>query len=182
MSKAATVQQPTSTLSRLWHKWRFHINILLVLIPLGFMPKYFHDVALFRGTSGLGERMVGEVAVGPWSVRLAEFRAAPPELDGPAGYMKSFNAALCAECASQVKATYLRIGKPRSLRAAGGIFFGTAHRMFATVPLPARTKPNAELWITMEGWDGSMHQASIPLEQASPSTVAWLKKQQGGKP
>ena len=180
MSKAIGAQ-PASPLSRFWYKWRFHINVLLVIIPLAFMPKYFADVALFRGTSGLGERTIGEVPVGPWSIRLAEFRAAPPELDGPAGYMKAFNGALCTECASQVKATYLRIGKPRSLRAAGGIFFGTAHRMGATVPLPARTKPNAELWITMEGWDGSVHQASVPLEQASPSTVAWLKKQQGGK-
>ncbi|SDF05078.1 thiamine pyrophosphate-binding protein [Phytopseudomonas seleniipraecipitans] len=180
MSKAIAAQ-PASPLSRFWYKWRFHINVLLVIIPLAFMPKYFADVALFRGTSGLGERTIGEVPVGPWAIRLAEFRAAPPELDGPAGYMKAFNGALCAECASQVKATYLRIGKPRSLRAAGGIFFGTAHRMGATVPLPARTKPNAELWITMEGWDGSVHQASVPLEQASPSTVAWLKKQQGGK-
>lgn len=181
MSKAIAAQ-PASTLSRLWYKWRFHINILLVLIPLAFMPKYFADVALFRGTSGLGERMIGEVAVGPWSITLAEFRNEPPRLDGPAGYMKSFNAALCAECASQVKATYLRIGKPRSLRAAGGIFFGSAHRMGTTIPLPTRTKLDAELWITMEGWDGSMHQAAIPLEQASPSTVAWLKRQQGGKP
>lgn len=180
MSKAVAAR-PASPLSRLWYKWRFHINILLVIIPLAFMPKYFADVALFTGTSGLGERMIGDVAVGPWSIRLAEFRAGPPELDGPAGYMKSFNGALCAECASQVKATYLRIGKPRSLRAAGGIFFGTAHRMGATVPLPARTKPDAELWITMEGWDGSVYQAAVPLEQASPSTVAWLKKQQGGK-
>ncbi len=124
MSKAMAAQ-PASPLSRFWHKWRFHINILLVLIPLGFMPRYFHDVALFRGTSGLGERTVGEIPVGPWSITLAEFRAAPPELDGPAGYMKTFTGALCKECISQVKATYLRIGKPRSLRAAGGIFFGS---------------------------------------------------------
>jgi hypothetical protein len=54
--------------------------------------------------------------------------------------------------------------------------------MGATVPLPTRTKPDAELWITMEGWDGSVHQAAVPLEQASPATVAWLQKQQGGKP
>lgn len=63
---------------------------------------------------------------------------------------------------SQVKATYLRIGKPRSLRAAGVIFFGSPYRMGTSVPIPPRTRPDAELWITMEGWDGSMHQASIP--------------------
>ncbi len=31
-------------------------STLLLLIPLGFMPKYFADVALFRGDAGLGER------------------------------------------------------------------------------------------------------------------------------
>ena len=95
--------------------------------------------------------------------------------------MKFFNAALCDTCAEQVKATYLRIGKPRSLRTAGVIFFGTPYRLGATVPVPLRTQENAELWVTLEGWDGSVHQASIPLKTASPATVAWLK-QQGGKP
>jgi hypothetical protein len=61
------------------------------------------------------------------------------------------------------------------------IFFGTPYRMGAMLPVPAKTKADAELWITMEGWDGSMHQASIPLSQASPATLAWLSTQ-GGKP
>ena len=52
--------------------------------------------------------------------------------------------------------------------------------MGATLPIPERTKADAELWITLEGWDGSMHQASIPLSQASPATVAWLA-QRGAK-
>lgn len=179
MNKATTVQPP-SLLRAFWLKWRFHINILLLLVPLGFMPKYFADAALFRGDSGLGEREVGEVQVGPWSIKLAELRNEAPRPD-PAGPMKSFNAALCKECVKQVKATYLRIGKPRSLRAAGVIFFGTPYRMGAALPVPERTSPDAELWITMEGWDGSMQQASIPLSQASPATVTWLT-QQGVKP
>lgn len=180
MSRTHTAT-PDSPLSRFWHKWRFHLNILLVLIPLGFMPKYFADAALFRGDSGLGEREIGEVQVGPWSLRLAEMRDEAPRSDGPAGYLKRFNAALCQACIEPVKATYLRIGKPRSLRAAGVIFFGSPYRMGASLPIPEKTKADAELWITMEGWDGSMHQAAIPLSQTSPATVAWLEKQ-GGKP
>ncbi|WP_161867793.1 MULTISPECIES: thiamine pyrophosphate-binding protein [Pseudomonas] len=179
MSKAVTL--PSTPLGRLWHRWRFHLNILLVIIPLAFMPKYFKDVSLFRGESGLGEREIGEVQVGPWSLRLAELRDEAPKFEGPAGYMKNFNAALCTTCIDQVKATYLRIGKPRSLRAAGAIFFGSPYRMGASLPIPPRTKADAELWITMEGWDGSLHQASIPLAQASPATRAWLN-QRGGKP
>jgi hypothetical protein len=180
VSKAPTAAQP-SPLSRFWHKWRFHLNILLLLIPLGFMPKYFADAALLRGDSGLGEREIGEIQVGPWSLRLAELRNEAPLLSGPAGYMKGFNAALCERCIDQVKAIYLRIGKPRSLRAAGVIFFGTPYRMGAMLPVPEKTTADAELWITMEGWDGSMHQAAVPLGKASPATLAWLNKQ-GGKP
>lgn len=169
-----------SKLSRWWLKWRFHLNILLLLIPLGFMPRYFADVALFRGDSGLGEREIGDVQVGPWTLKLAEFRNEGPQLDGPAGYMKHFSGALCERCINEVKATYLRIGKPRSLRAAGSLFEGTPHRMIAEVPIPKRATAEAELWITLEGWDGSVHQGSVPLTQASPATVAWLQ-QRGAK-
>lgn len=179
MSKAAAL--PGTALGRFWHKWRFHLNVLLLIIPLGFMPKYFKDAALFRGESGLGEREVGELQVGPWSLRLAELRAEAPLQDGTAGYRKSFNAALCQACIAQVKAAYLRIGKPRSLRAAGAIFFGSPYRMGASVPIPDKTRADADLWVTLEGWDGSMHQASVKLADASPATVAWLKTQ-GGKP
>ena len=168
---------PESALKRLWLKWRFHLNILLVLIPLGLMPKYFADTALFRGDAGLGQRVTGEVQVGPWSLTLAELKNKEPELDGISGYMKSFNAALCEACGERVKATYLRIGKPRSLRAAGVIFFGSPHRLGAYIQIPKTTAPDAQLWITMEGWDGSVHQAAVPLAQASPKTVEWLKQQ-----
>lgn len=179
MSKAEAVH-PISPLNRVWHKWRFHLNILLVLIPLGFMPRYFSDAALFRGDTGLGQH-VNELQAGPWSLQLAELWDEAPRRDGPAGYFKSFNATLCAGCGEQVKATYLRVGKPRSLRAAGVIFFGTPYRMGAVVPIPQNTPDDAELWVTLEGWDGSIHQASIPLSQASPLTIAWLKKQ-GARP
>lgn len=64
MSKAA-VTQPVSPLRQFWLRWRFHLNVLLILIPLGFMPRYFADMALFSGSSGLGEREIGEVQVGP---------------------------------------------------------------------------------------------------------------------
>ncbi|MEE1925816.1 thiamine pyrophosphate-binding protein [Pseudomonas sp. 148P] len=175
MSKDLATPAP-SGLGRFWRKWRFHLNILLILVPLGFMPRYFAETALFRGDKGLGQRVVGEVQVGPWSLTLAELKDKAPELDGVSGYMKGFNAALCDACAQRVKATYLRIGKPRSLRAAGVIFFGSAHRQGASLPVPQNTPVDAQLWITMEGWDGSVHQAAIPLEQASPKTVEWLAK------
>ena len=179
MSQAQAVT--VSPLKQLWLKWRFHLNILLILIPLGFMPKYFAEAKLFRGEAGLGANVIHDIQVGPYTLDLAEMRDEAPRADGPAGHFKVFNASLCKACVNGVKAAYLRIGKPRSLRAAGTIFFGNPHRMGTSLPVPERTRGDAELWITLEGWDGSMHQASVPLAKASPATVAWLDKQGGKK-
>ncbi|MGY4535225.1 hypothetical protein ACVW0Y_004378 [Pseudomonas sp. TE3786] len=180
MSKVIAPQQ--STVQRLWHKYRFHLNIVLVLIPLGFMPAYLQNAAMTRGTLGLGERQVGEFNVGPWTARLAEWHVGAPEAEGKAGNMKEFTVALCNSCLPQVKAAYLRIGKPRSLRTAGALLSGSPYRLMAEVVVPANTTVHSELWLTVEGWDGSVHQTAIALAQASPSLVTWLQGQPGARP
>lgn len=182
LKRGKAIEVSGSPLRRYWLKWRFHLNVVLVVVPLVFLPRYFADQALFKGEAGLGEREIGEVTVGPWSLRLAEFRAQPPRNEGPAGYIKSFSAALCEACIGEVKATYLRVGKPRSLRAAGGIFFGSPHSMGTSIPISPKTPVDTLLWVTMEGWDGSVHQGSIALSRASPASVAWLQAQAAGSP
>ena len=174
MSNAALI--PETRLKRLWLTWRFHLSALLVLIPLGFMPAYFHDVSLDRGLQGLGERVIGQYPVGPWTARIAEWELHDPQRDGKAGYMKETTLAFCAECIGQVKAAYLRIGKPRSLRAAGSLLSGSPYRLFAEVRIPPGTTADDALWLTVEGWDGSVHQASIPLKEVSPSMIEWLAR------
>ena len=126
-----------SKLRHLWLRWRFHLSALLVLIPLGFMPQYFHEAKLDRGLRGLGEREIGNLQVGPWTARMAEWEVGEPEDEGRAGFVKAFTLAFCDSCYAQVKAAYLRIGEPRSLRAAGGLFAGTPHQQFVTMPVKA---------------------------------------------
>lgn len=167
--------------ARLWLRWRFHLSALLVLIPLGYMPAYFHEASLERGLQGLGERPIGELAVGPWHVRLAEWERGEPVREGKAGYMKDFSLAFCRECDAAIKAAYLRVGKPRYLRAAGALASGSPYRRQAEVRIPEDAPADAELWLTVEGWDGSVHQAALPLAQASPDVVAWLGKRGGGR-
>ena len=174
-SAATRVQAPVPR----WKRWRFHLSALALVLPVVFMPRYFEDQALFQGTLGLGQRIIGEQQVGPWTLRLAEMRVEPPQLDGPAGYMKTFSLALCDDCIEEIRAVYLRVGKPRNLRTAGALFFGSPYRQTASVPIPNRTTADSMLWLTAEGWDGSVHHASLPLETASPATVAWLRK--GGR-
>lgn len=176
---AATFNE--SALGRWWRKWRFHLSALAILVPVALTPLYFRQLAMDSGASGLGAREIGERAVGPWTVRLAEFDLFPPLPQGPAGPVKTFTLALKGDAISQVRAAYVKVGKPRSLRAAGSIFFGSPYRQIAGLPIPERTPADAELWLTLEGWDGSMQQASLPLAQASPVTIDWLKSKGAAK-
>ncbi|MFD1702956.1 thiamine pyrophosphate-binding protein [Methylopila henanensis] len=176
----ATIE--TGTLKRWWLRWRFHLSALVVLVPAALTPLYFEQVAMFAGTSGLGAREIGERQVGPWTVRLAEFDLMAPQVQGPAGPVKLFSLALTGRALTEVRAAYLKVGKPRSLRATGAIFFGTPYRQTAGLPVPERTSPDAEVWLTLEGWDGSMQQAPLKLTDVSPVTADWLKRNGGRKP
>lgn len=176
MNQTSELKPSSSSISAGWYRWRYRLSALLLVIPIITFAGYFDRLAFFAGAKGLGERELGVVDVGPWSVRMAEWQVQEPYRDGDAGYIKLFSMALCEACVSQVKAAYVRVGKPRSLRAAGGLFFGTPYLQQASVRIPDNADADAELWITLEGWDGSVHQAAIPLSKASPTTVAWMKK------
>ena len=175
LSKAAKKRQKQNTW---WFRWRFHLSGLLILIPVVLAPYYIEIMALFRGDNGLGAHVIGTKAVGPWEVTLAEQFEYGPTMNGPAGYMKLFNAAVCEACTKEVKAVYLRVGKPRSLRTAGSLGFGTPYRMMLHIPVPENTSPDADLWLTAEGWDGSVYHTTWSLAEASPATVEFLKNQQ----
>lgn len=176
MNPSSTQKLSSDPIRTWWYRWRYRLSALLLVIPVLTLTTYFDRLALFDGAKGLGEREVGEVVVGPWSVRLAEWQVQEPFRDGDAGYIKVFSMALCEQCLSQVKAAYVRVGKPRSLRAAGGLFFGTPYLQQASVRIPDKADADTDLWLTLEGWDGTVHQTVIPLSQASPVTLAWMKK------
>ncbi|MGB6104057.1 MAG: thiamine pyrophosphate-binding protein [Pusillimonas sp.] len=179
MSRVLANQAPLSRAALRWKRWRFYLSAFLLILPLFFLPRYFDDLALSRGDMGLGQRELGELAVGPWSVRLAEWRVEPPRRDGAAGHMKTFTLAQCKDCIGQIKAAYLRVGKPRNLRTAGALFSGSPYRQMASVLIPDQAAPDADLWLTLEGWDGAMHQARLSLSDASPTTVQWLTQRKG---
>lgn len=176
MTGAKVKANPHAGLPGARHRWRFHLSALLLVIPVVLGPKFFREEALFFGDSGLGQRELGEKAVGPFHVGIAEYMANAPVDQGLAGHMKTFAIRWSPGDAEHVKASYFRIGKPRSLRAAGVVLSGGPYRQMADVPIPERTRPDDALWLTVEGWDGTVHQAAIPLKEASPATIAWLRE------
>jgi len=86
---------------------------------------------------------MGSVQVGPLgALSLAELRAIAAATGRPLGLYEGLQLRRCARSCifNQVKATYLRVGKPRSLRAAGSLFFGTPYRQGGPA-LPYRPAP-----------------------------------------
>jgi hypothetical protein len=76
-----------------------------------------------------------------------------------------FTAALSGRCRNDVKATYLHVGKSTDPRTTADSFSETPNQMSAELILPREA--GRELWITMTGWDASVHQARVALDQAS---------------
>ncbi|ENO87168.1 PepSY-associated TM helix domain-containing protein [Thauera linaloolentis] len=158
--------------ARWWKRWRFHLSALLLILPVAWLPHYLAQEKPAAKT-GLGQRVAAEFEVGPWSVTLGEWRVEPPKHHDDE-YDKVFTLAVCQACIPQVKAAYLRVGRPRGdVRTSGELFSGSPYRRFANVQIPADVRPDADLWLTLEGWDGTRHRAAIPLVLASPATAQW---------
>lgn len=116
--------------------------------------------------------------VGPWSFRLAESNHNVPDLVAMDIPMKSYQVRFCEDCDAQIRAAYLKVNKPRSLRAAGIVLNGARWNRSVDIQLPANTTADSMLWLTVVGKDGEMHQAPVRLADVSPATVAWFKQRE----
>lgn len=178
MSAGITRGNATTRLGRLWQDWRFHLSALLIALPILAFPSFYHDARLGTGEAGLGAHAPLPVQVGPFELQLVEFDAWPPLDAGVAGMRKFFRLAQCQGCDDRIRAVHLRLGKPRSLRAAGAMFSGPASRQGADIAIPPSARPDDALWLTVEEWDGTVHQGSVALADAAPATADWLRKAQ----
>lgn len=174
MSAGVQRGQATTRLGRLWQDWRFHLNALVVIAPIVAFPAFYHLAYMGTGEAGLGARPPVTVQVGPFAMQLAEFDRNPPLDAGVAGMRKLFRVAACAGCDARIRSVQVRIGKPRSLRAAGAMFSGPPGRMTADLAIPDSARAQDGLWLTIEEWNGTVHKGEIALAQASPATETWL--------
>ncbi len=147
--------------------------VLLVAVPVVFLLalKATPIAPLLRADAFAGQ-------VGPWSFRLAESSHNVPELVAMDIPMKSYQVRFCEDCDAQIRAAYLKVNKPRSLRAAGIVLNGARWNRNVDIQLPANTTADSMLWLTVVGKDGEMHQAAVRLANVSPATVAWFKQRE----
>jgi hypothetical protein len=115
--------------------------------------------------------------VGPWEFSFAEADRKKPKLVAMDVPTKEYYVRFCAACDTDIRTVYLKVNKPRSLRGAGMMFFGARWDRWVDVNLPLNAKSTDLFWITVEGKDGSVHHASIPLAEVSPVTAKWLDEQ-----
>jgi hypothetical protein len=144
-------------LARTWHRWKFHLSALVLLVPLGLTPTFFAegpDTSLVTRSVTAGGLVVDLAAT-----------TEPPYRGADGRPMKDFNVILRPQDIDRVRAAFLHIGKPRLLRAAGALSHGNPYRGHAHVPIPDRGSGPKEVWLTLERWDGRIHQASVPLAE-----------------
>ncbi|ANH03412.1 hypothetical protein [Shinella sp. HZN7] len=157
----------------LWDRVKFHACIALLALPALFLPDYLSrkDAPLpFVPVKGV------ELVAGPFALTLGESNAARPQaIIG--GWMKSYDLQPCAGCIDRIKGVYLRVGKPRNIRAAGALFGGNPFKLTASVQMPPSTSQDSVLWLTIETWAGEIHQAYVPLSTLSPATADFFGQQ-----
>lgn len=125
--------------------------------------------------------LVGDEAIhgqiGPWTFTFAEADREPPEVMAMDTPMKTYHMRFCEACDLEIGQAYLKVNRPRSARATGMAFMGQRWERRAEIPLPSTVTADSELWLTVVGKDGSVHQAAWPMSRLSPATVTWFEEE-----
>jgi len=114
--------------------------------------------------------------VGPWQFTFAEAHRDAPEVMEMDVPMKEFRLRFCEACDNDIRQASLKVNQPRSARATGMAFMGQRWERRVEIPLPATLRAGSELWLTIVGKDGAVHQAVLRMDRVSPVTVAWFEE------
>lgn len=142
-----------------WQRGKFHLSALVMLVPLPFLPDY-----LAENPPPRVPEIHRQVVAGPFALGLST-EDRPPYRGSAGERMKDYSVALRPGDMEVIRGIFLRVGKPRSLRTAGALADGGTYKQHAHVMLPDELAGAEELWVTVEKWDGQVHQASIPLSE-----------------
>lgn len=115
--------------------------------------------------------------IGPWEYTLAEAHREEPELMAMDIPFKEFRIRFCESCDLEIRQVMVKVNKPRNERTTGMAFMGARWERRAEIPLPSTTAADSELWLTVIGKDGSVHQSAVRMAQVAPSTVEWFNQQ-----
>ncbi|WP_158240729.1 PepSY-associated TM helix domain-containing protein [Telmatospirillum siberiense] len=142
-------------------RWRFYLGGLVLILPLMSFPRYFTEVS----APPLGAHILPGREVGPFRVTLAEVIPGAPRLSEQGGLLKDYALHIENGYPDRIRLAYLRRGKPPHERNLGEILEGNPYRLHGKVRFPPTLKSSDSLWLTIEEWDGTLHQTSWPLAE-----------------
>lgn len=144
---------------RFWQRNKFHLSGLMLLVPLPFLPSHFTEKPVFAPAE-----IHRTLTAGPYVVGLVTVDQAPHR--GPTGErLKDYSLRIRAGDVDGIRGAFLRVGKPRNLRTAGALAFGNPYERRVEVTVPEDLTGTEALWLSVERWDGTIHQASVPLAE-----------------
>lgn len=125
-----------------------------------------------KGTAGLGYQYA-EKRVGDWTISMSVIKGLlEAELDPiQAGSQSQVTAFFKDGDPAGVKFMYVKVNKPRTTRAPGVVIHGSVGYQHAHLPVPKKIRDGAELWLTIEDWEGNFYQASWPLMPDGVNTI-----------
>ena len=117
-----------------------------------------------QGTGGSGYKYTQQ-QVGDWTISMNAIKGFfEADLDPIVpGWQTNIVAHIEQGDPNRIKFMYVKINKPRTTRAPGMVIHGAVGAQHAHMKVPKKLRDNAELWLTIEDWDGNFHQASWPL-------------------
>lgn len=114
--------------------------------------------------------------IGPWTFVIAEENHDGPEFFAGNTPVKEFHLRFCESCDSEIRAAYLKIRKPRSLRAAGLAFHGARWTREVAIYIPPAARLEDQLWLTVESKTGEVYQQAFAIERLSPATARFIQE------
>jgi hypothetical protein len=148
--------------ARLWFRGKYYLSGLVLILPIMAFPAYFQRV----GTPPLGAHILPEREVGPFKVTLAEFMAGPPYLAPKNHLVKDYSLRVAEGYPDRIRSIYIRVGEPPNIRNLGDFMHGNPYRLHGHVRFMEPPRADEKIWLTIEEWDGTMHQTSWLLSEA----------------
>ncbi|SDK41246.1 Protein of unknown function [Methylophilus rhizosphaerae] len=171
---AARKEKPVSPFPdmRLAKPVRGLLVLSLIALPIwvGFNAWKMSEQAVLREDAIHGQ-------IGPWTFVLAEENQDGPEFVAGHTPIKQFHLRFCEACDSEIRAAYLKIRKPRSLRAAGLAFQGARWTREVAIYIPPAARLADQIWLTVESKSGEVYQQAFDIQRLSPATARFIQEQ-----
>lgn len=145
----------------LWFRGRYYLSALVLVLPVMAFPAYLKRA----GTPPLGANIRPEREIGPYRVTLAEMRPGPPRVGLRGHIFKDYAVRVREGYPDRIRTISIRVGPPPNRRTLGEIMHGSPYRLHAHVRFMTPPAADDQIWISIEDWNGTLHQASWPLPE-----------------